>query len=130
MVLNVTVSSISIIPQPPVQPTQVNFTLNFTLNWDEPFANFDPILNYTIIITCSDAQVRPVMQHTGCNTTTLDISYDIPIIAYNYTISVMANNTVGSSEPAVIFLVGKLFRKSQYNDNLLCITLLIWVLYM
>ena len=97
------ISSISAVPQFPAQPIQ----FNFTLNWDEPFENFDPILNYTIITSCSDNTVCPVTHVTGSDVTTLDISYTLPIITVNYTISITANNTVGSSDPAIIILAGK-----------------------
>ena len=98
------ISSISAIPQPPAGPTT---RVNFTLNWDEPFDNFDPILNYTIITTCSDATVCPVTHVTRSDVTTLDISYDISIIAVNYTISITANNTVGTSNATARILAGE-----------------------
>ena len=101
MVPEVMVSSLMATPQPPLQPTQVNFTLN----WDEPFDNFDPILNYTIITTCSDASC-PLTYVTSSDVTTLDISYDIPITAVNYTISITANNTVGTSNATTRILAG------------------------
>ena len=95
----VDVSSVSAAPQPPAQPTQ----FNLTLNWRAPFDNFDPILNYTIITTCSDASC-PVTHVTRSNVTTLDISYNIPITAVNYTISITASNTVGTSDPTIRIL--------------------------
>ncbi|XP_065897929.1 adhesion G protein-coupled receptor L3-like isoform X2 [Dysidea avara] len=96
----VDISSISSTPQFPAQPTQ----FSFTLNWGEPFANFDPILNYTIITSCSDNTVCPVTHVTGSDVTTLDISYTLPIITVNYTISITANNTVGLSDPVMRIL--------------------------
>ncbi|XP_065912197.1 uncharacterized protein [Dysidea avara] len=93
-------SSVSATPQFPAQPTQ----FSFTLNWGVPFANFDPILNYTIITSCSDNTVCPVTHVTGSDVTTLDISYTVPIITVNYTISISANNTVGSSDPVMRIL--------------------------
>ncbi|XP_065897957.1 uncharacterized protein [Dysidea avara] len=93
-------SSISATPQFPAQPTQ----FDFTLNWGVPFANFDPILNYTIITSCSDNTVCPVTHVTCSDVTTLDISYTLPIITVNYTISITANNTVGSSDPVMRIL--------------------------
>ncbi|XP_065912117.1 uncharacterized protein [Dysidea avara] len=74
---------------------------NFTLSWDKPFDNFDPILNYTIITSCSDNTVCPVTHVTGSDVTTLDISYTLPIITVNYTISISANNTFGASDPVM-----------------------------
>ena len=97
-----TISSISTIPQPPTQPTQVNFTLN----WDEPFTNFDPILNYTIITTCSDATVCPITHVTSSDVTTLGFSFDV-LVAVNYTISITANNNVGTSNATTRILVGE-----------------------
>ena len=96
-------SSVSATPQFPAQPTQ----FSFTLNWGVPFANFDPILNYTIITSCSDNTVCPVTHVTGSDVTTLDISYTVPIITVNYTISISANNTVGSSDPVMRILAGE-----------------------
>jgi len=103
MVPGVTLSSISAIPQPPAGPTT---QVNFTLNWDEPFDNFDPILNYTIITNCSDASC-PLTYVTSSDVTTLDVSYDIPITAVNYTISITANNTVGTSNVTTRILAGE-----------------------
>ena len=99
----VDISSISATPQFPAQPTQ----FSFTLNWGIPFANFDPISNYTIITSCSDNTVCPVTHVTGSDVTTLDISYTLPIITVNYTISVTANNTVGSSDPVMRIFAGE-----------------------
>ena len=99
----VDISSISATPQFPAQPTQ----FSFTLNWGIPFANFDPILNYTIITSCSDNTVCPVTHVTGSDVTTLDISYTLPIITVNYTISITANNTVGSSDPVMRIFAGE-----------------------
>ena len=81
---------------------------NFTLSWDKPFDNFDPILNYTIITSCSDNTVCPVTHVTGSDVTTLDISYTLPIITVNYTISISANNTFGASDPVMRVLAGEL----------------------
>ncbi|XP_065892637.1 uncharacterized protein [Dysidea avara] len=96
----VDISSISAKPQFPAQPTQ----FSFTLNWGVPFANFDPILNYTIITSCSENTVCPVTHVTCSDVTTFDISYTLPIITVNYTISITAGNTVGSSDPVIRIL--------------------------
>ena len=71
--------------------------LNITLSWGEPFNNFDPIRNYTV--TCSGDAQCPSPFTTPDNTTR---SYDV----YNlnatttYTFTVVANNSLGSGEPA------------------------------
>jgi len=100
----VDISSISATPQFPAQPEQ----FSFTLNWGVPSANFDPILNYTIITTCSDNTVCPVTHVTDSDVTTLDISYTLPvIITANYTLSITANNSVGSSDPVMRIFAGE-----------------------
>ena len=45
-----------------------NNNVSFTLNWTEPFANFDPIVNYTITISCSDVHCPVVFTVTTTST--------------------------------------------------------------
>ena len=70
-----------------------NVTL--TLNWREPFNNFDPIVNYTV--SCSGDVTCPPNFTTTDNTTT---SYTITNLTArtNYTFSVVATNSIGSGE--------------------------------
>ena len=80
--------------------------VSFTLSWNEPFANFDPIVNYTVTISCTNI--------TGCpavfivTETTADVNF-ITDLSIMTSIQVTANNTVGESNPATIVIVGKLY---------------------
>ena len=84
-----------------------NNNVSFTLNWDEPFANFDPIVNYTIAINCTDtnATLCPVFTVT----TTSASVYFITDLSMMTPLSVTASNTVGTSEPATVVIAGKLY---------------------
>ena len=77
----------------------IESTYNFTLNWVMPFANFDPIQNYTVTIGC-DVSGCPLTETTDNVTTSLAISYATRTV--NVTIMVTANNNVGASTPAVL----------------------------
>ena len=79
-----------------------NNNVSFILNWDEPFANFDPVVNYTITINCTDAQCPAVFTVT----TTSASVYFITDLSMMTSLSVTASNTVGTSEPATIVIVG------------------------
>ena len=86
-------------------------TVNFTLSWTEPFANFDPIVNYTITINCiniTNGTVCPLIVTTAGNVTSRDVSFTTDLSMIN-TISVTASNTVGKSNPLTRIIVGKLF---------------------
>ena len=79
-----------------------NVTL--TLNWGEPFNNFDPILNYTV--SCSGDDACPpnfTTIDTGCNTTT---TFDITNLTSmtTYTFSVVATNSIGSGEAGLVMI--------------------------
>ena len=77
---------------------------NLTLSWGEPFNNFDPILNYTV--SCSGDVTCPPDYITPDNTTRYHNVYNLnATIAYNFT--VVANNSLGSGEPA-LFLTAPL----------------------
>ena len=80
-----------------------NNDVGFTLNWDEPFANFDPIVNYTITINCTDAQCPAVFTVT---TTSASVNF-ITDLSMMTPLSVTASNTVGTSDPTVIVFGGK-----------------------
>ena len=76
-----------------------NVTL--TLNWGEPFNNFDPIVSYTV--SCSGDDTCPESFTTTDNTTR---SYTITNLTpmTNYTFSVVATNSIGSGEVGVVMI--------------------------
>ena len=76
-----------------------NVTL--TVNWGEPFNNFDPIVNYTV--SCSGDVTCPPNFTTTDNTTR---SYTITNLTTmtNYTFSVVATNSIGSGKPGVVMI--------------------------
>ena len=75
--------------------------VSFTLNWGEPFNNFDPIVNYTV--SCSFDATCPPNFTTADNTTR---SYTITNLTTmtTYTFSVVATNSVGSGEAGVVMI--------------------------
>ena len=81
-----------------------NNNVSFTLNWDEPFANFDPIVNYTITINCTDAQCPAVFTVTTTSAS-VDFLTDLSMMTH---LLVSASNTVGGSESGIIIIVGRL----------------------
>ena len=86
-----------------------NTNVSFTLNWVEPFANFDPIVNYTVTINCSDASC-PVMLSTNNVTTTANVSFTTNLSMMT-PLSVSASNTIGTSDPTTIMIAGMLIHK-------------------
>ena len=76
-----------------------NVTL--TLNWREPFNNFDPIVNYTV--SCSGDVTCPPNFITTDNTTR---SYTITNLTpmTNYAFSVVATNSIGNGEAGVVMI--------------------------
>ena len=86
--------------------------VSFTLSWNEPFANFDPIVNYVVTIFCTNI--------TGClaefivtTTTTADVNF-ITDLSIMTSIQVTANNTIGQSNAITIVIIGK-FVVSLYS---------------
>ena len=71
------------------------------LNWEEPFNNFDPIVNYTV--SCSGDVTCPPNFTTVDNATR---SYTITNLTpmTNYTFSVEATNSIGSGEAGAIMI--------------------------
>ena len=86
-----------------ISTVTIDNNVSFTLNWDEPFDNFDPIVNYTITINCNDASC-PVM--FTVTTTSANVSFitDLPMMT---PLSVTATNTIGTSDPTTIMIAGK-----------------------
>ena len=81
-----------------------NNNVRFTLSWNEPFNNFDPIVNYTITINCNDASC-PVM--FTVTTTSANVSF-ITDLSMMTPLSVTATNTIGTSDPTTLRIAGKL----------------------
>ena len=91
-----------------VNVNRSNNNVSFTLSWTEPFANFDPIVNYTITINCiniTNGTVCPMTFNTTGNVTSRDVSFTTDLSMMN-TISMTASNTVGTSDPTMINIVG------------------------
>ena len=95
-----------------------NNNVSFTLNWDEPFDNFDPIVNYTITINCTDASC-PVM--FSVTTTSASVSF-ITDLSMMTNLSVTASNTIGTSDPTTV-IASKLhtyIRNGMYRLMYVC----------
>ena len=73
-----------------------NVTL--TLSWEEPFDNFDPIVNYTV--SCSGDNTCPPNFTTTARSQTIT---NLTLIT-NYTFSVVATNSIGSGEAGVFMI--------------------------
>ena len=85
----------------------IDDNVSFTLSWNEPFANFDPIVNYTVTINCTDNAICPVIVNTDYVTRTADVNF-ITDLSMMTTLSVTATNTIGTSDPAIRIITGKL----------------------
>ena len=79
--------------------------VSFTLSWNEPFANFDPIVNYTVTIKCTNIATCPV--EFIVTTTTADVNF-ITNLTMMTSIQVIASNTIGQSNATTIVIIGKL----------------------
>ena len=80
-----------------------NDDVSFTLSWDEPFANFDPIVNYTVTISCTDNDTCTAMFTVNTTSVLVHFITDLSVMT---TLSVTATNTVGESEPGMIIIIG------------------------
>ena len=74
------------------------------LNWEEPFNNFDPILNYTVsysgdYITCSQCH------HTTNDNSTRNYTVRRLTLMRNYTFLVVANNSFGSGKAGEAMII-------------------------
>ena len=80
----------------------------------EPFANFDPIVNYTITINCTDAQCPAVFTVTTTSAS-VEIITDLSMMT---PLSVTASNTINASSPTTIVIGGKLYANLSFYFNL------------
>ena len=87
--------------------------VSFKLSWNEPFTNFDPIVNYTVTINCTDSATCPVIVNTSNVMRTADVNF-ITDLSMMTTLSVTATNTIGTSDPAIRIITGKLRTYVQY----------------
>ena len=71
-----------------------------TLNWEKPFYNFNPIVNYTI--SCFSVRCPQQNFTTTDNSTTYTIANLSPNT--HYTFSVVATNSFGSGEAGVVMI--------------------------
>ena len=92
-----------------VLPSIIDFS--FTLTWDASNDNLDPIKNYTITISC-DGTGCPVTLTADGNATSIDVMYNTA--DRNVTVMVTATNSVGTSDPAVLEIVGEYFYCKLY----------------
>ena len=77
--------------------------VSFTLSWNEPFANFDPIVNYTVTIDCTNITGCPAVFIVTAPRASVNFISDLSIMT---SIQVTANNTVGESNATTIVIVG------------------------
>ena len=99
-----------------------NDYVSFTLNWNEPFANFDPIENYTVTINCTDYATCPVLVTTDSVTRTANVNF-ITDLSMMTTLSVAATNTIGTSDPAIRIITGKHISARTY----VCVYIYIYI---
>ena len=85
-----------------------NDNVSFTLNWNEPFANFDPIVNYTVTINCTDNATCPVIVNTDNVTRTANVNFITDLSMMMTTLSVTATNTIGTSDAAIRIITGEM----------------------
>lgn len=74
--------------------------LTLALTWNEPFNNFDPIVNYTI--SCSGHPSCPPDIIISGNTTRYTIPNLLP--ETNYTFAVIASNSIGSGNAGTLMI--------------------------
>ena len=84
----------------------VGSSVNFTMTWTEPFPNFDPIVNYTITIYCTNTTLCPAVFNADNSIRSRFISIITDLSMMNF-ISMTATNTIGTSAPAIRIIVGK-----------------------
>ena len=75
--------------------------VTLTLSWEEPFNNFDPIVNYTV--SCSGDATCPTIFTTPDSTTRSHSITNLTTMT-TYTFSVVATNSIGSGEAGVVMI--------------------------
>ena len=76
--------------------------VSYTLRWEEPFNNYDPIVNYTV--SCSgDVACPPKFTTIDGSTWNHTITDLTPITTYTF--SVVATNSIGSGEAGVVMII-------------------------
>ena len=75
--------------------------ITFRISWEEPFNNFNPIVNYTV--SCSGDITCPPNFTTTDNTTRTCIINNLTTMT-TYTFSVVATNSIGSGEAGVVMI--------------------------
>ena len=104
----------------------IDNNVSFTLNWDEPFDNFVPIVNYTITINCNDASC-PVMFTVTITSANVSFITDLSMMT---PLSVTATNTIGTSDPTTIMIAGKLTYMRMYCMHMYTVDkILAYILY-
>ena len=73
-------------------------TVTLTLRWEEPFDNFSPIQNYTVLCESSGECFEP---HTTLSNATRSHTVTRLSQSTRYVFMVVATNIVGSGEPAM-----------------------------
>ena len=92
----------AIVPGVTVDNNTINFngsSVTLTLNWEEPFNNFDPIVNY-IMLCSGDVACPPYFTTTDNTTRSYTITNLTPMTTYTF--SVVATNSIGSGEAGVV----------------------------
>ena len=80
-----------------------NNNVSFRLNWDEPFDNFGPIVEYAVNISCNSAHC-PIVFYIAATGVTVHFNTDLSMMT---PLSVTARNKVGTSDPGTIVIDGK-----------------------
>ena len=89
----------AMVPGVTVDNNTININGNIvtlTLSWEEPFNNFDPIVNY--IVSCSGDVTCP----PNFNTSNEEVIITNLTPMTTYTFSVVATNSIGSGEASIV----------------------------
>ena len=97
-----------------------NNIVRFTLNWEKPFANFDPIVNYTITINCSDSSCPLILDNVTTTSASVNFITDLSMIT---PLLVIASNTIGTSDPTTVVIARKLVQLLYYIYTCVCVHL-------
>ena len=98
-------SAVAIAGAPSTPAVQYSALDEHTLQvfWEEPFAHEDfPIIDYFVRVTnATDQEFLSRMLHP--DTRTVNVAHEDPIPCINLTFSVVARNSVGRSQPGIIY---------------------------